>query len=422
MNDFKLSKKKIHNDTRSTIEEVHDTKMKEILNEISNLDSKKKRLTKLEQYYDVLCNNHSSKTEQLKVHNNIQELKYEISNIESNYDAMDYICKAWEFIENIEDLDKLNESSLNTNTTKYSSYSNENENENESENESENENENENEDLIENNKSENNKSENNKSENNKSGILKYINQKGQSKKGQIYNDYMNKCFKNIVIDKDNSNKCKNCNNTNFTFDSGQKICIHCGCCENYIDTSINSINYNDIILIEPSAQTFSYQRKNHFKEWLNQLQAKEVTNIPDTVINLLLIEIKKERITEMDKINSERIKKYLKKLKLNKYYEHIPNIISKITNSPQLKITPEFEKILLNLFDLIQEPFQKHCPENRKNFLSYSYTLHKFCQILNKTEYLIYFPLLKSREKLFEQEKIWRNICKELNWEFKASI
>ena len=50
-----------------------------------------------------------------------------------------------------------------------------------------------------------------------------------------------------------------------------------------------------------------------------------------------------------------------------------------------------FEKILLDLFDKIQEPFIKHCPKTRKNFLSYSYTLHKFCQLLDKNEFLIYF-------------------------------
>ena len=37
-------------------------------------------------------------------------------------------------------------------------------------------------------------------------------------------------------------------------------------------------------------------------------------------------------------------------------------------------------------------------------------------------EYLIHFPLLKSREKLYQQDKIWKNICKELNWEFINSI
>ena len=221
-----------------------------------------------------------------------------------------------------------------------------------------------------------------------------------------------------------NNSCKNCKENNFEIDSknGLIICTNCGSCEQHYDYSANGMNYSDSTHIETVSQPFSYQRKNHFREWLNQLQGKEVTVIPDTVINLVLLEIKKERITNSDDITSERIKKYLKKLKLNKYYEHIPNLISKITNKPPLTITKDFEEVLLELFDKIQEPFKKHCPKDRKNFLSYSYTLHKFCQLLGKDEYLIYFPLLKSREKLFEQEKIWRGICDDLKWKFVPSV
>ena len=80
------------------------------------------------------------------------------------------------------------------------------------------------------------------------------------------------------------------------------------------------------------------------------------------------------------------------------------------------------EKKLIKMFDDIQKPFDDHCPKNRKNFLSYSYTLYKLFQILGKHNYLVYFPLLKSREKLFEQEAIWRNICNDLNWEFIPCI
>ena len=67
--------------------------------------------------------------------------------------------------------------------------------------------------------------------------------------------------------------------------------------------------------METISQPFSYQRKNHFKEWLNQLQGK-VTIIPEEVINLVLIELKKERITDSKDITSERIKKIFKKIKI----------------------------------------------------------------------------------------------------------
>ena len=37
-------------------------------------------------------------------------------------------------------------------------------------------------------------------------------------------------------------------------------------------------------------------------------------------------------------------------------------------------------------------------------------------------EFLKHFSLLKSREKLAEQDKIWRDICHILKWEFIRSV
>ena len=59
-------------------------------------------------------------------------------------------------------------------------------------------------------------------------------------------------------------------------------------------------------------------------------------------------------------------------------------------------------------------PWIRYCPNNRSNFLSYSYVLYKFLQLLEFDEYLDYFNLLKSREKLAEADKIWKLICHEL--------
>jgi hypothetical protein len=35
---------------------------------------------------------------------------------------------------------------------------------------------------------------------------------------------------------------------------------------------------------------------------------------------------------------------------------------------------------------------------------------------------LMHFTELKSREKLYEQDKIWKSICEELDWEFIPSL
>ena len=134
------------------------------------------------------------------------------------------------------------------------------------------------------------------------------------------------------------------------------------------------------------------------------------------------MELKKNKITNMATLNYDKIKAILKKTKINKYYEHTPYILNRITGKSTPQLSPELEEKLRNMFRDIQGPFIKHSPPNRKNFLSYSYVLHKFLEILGEDEYIKYFPLLKSREKLHQQDMIWKNICKELKWEFIKSL
>jgi hypothetical protein len=166
----------------------------------------------------------------------------------------------------------------------------------------------------------------------------------------------------------------------------------------------------------------NYKRKNHFNEWLNQIQGKETTDIPEEVFNNILLEIKKLKITNMADLTHAKIREILKKLKANRFYEHTPYIYYRITGIPNQYISAELEERLRNMFEQIQVPFLKHAPRERKNFLSYSYCIHKLLQLLGEDKYLCYFPLLKNREKLHQQEQIWAKICEELNWQNIKSI
>ena len=116
-------------------------------------------------------------------------------------------------------------------------------------------------------------------------------------------------------------------------------------------------------------------------------------------------------------ITNQQVRDILKKLKYNKYYEHIPNIINMITGKKAPIINRQYEELLRNMFKEIQVPFMKHCPENRKNFLSYSYVLHKFCELLELEHLLEYFPLLDF-PNLAVPDKIWKKICIHLKWEY----
>lgn len=163
---------------------------------------------------------------------------------------------------------------------------------------------------------------------------------------------------------------------------------------------------------------YSYKRENHFNEWLSQFQAQEMTNIPDEVMEQLRAELKKIKIKKLDEITHVKVRGLLKKLRLNKYYEHVPYITNILNGIKAPNMPQELEERLRIMFKEIQKPFDENCPSDRKNFLSYSYVLYKFCELLGEDEYLQYFPLLKSKSKLYVQDQIWKKICATLRWEF----
>lgn len=257
------------------------------------------------------------------------------------------------------------------------------------------------------------------------GINNFVIRKKVSNNGKIYRDFMKKVHKTHIEDHTSSTErtltCSFCN-VDLVLDNKQAlaICRECGVSISYNDhndmRNLSDIDKSNLTYYTP------YKRINHFKEWLTQIQAKESTVIPNEILVNIRSELKKERIFDPEHVTRERIKRYLKKIKASRYYEHIPMIISKISNQEPPSISYDTEQKLVEMFKQIQEPFDKNIPKGRKNFLSYSYTLHKFCQLIDRYDLLILFPLLKSRDKLLQQDKLWKSICSELNWTFVPSL
>tara|TARA_B100000424_G_scaffold37175_1_gene25153 strand:+ start:37 stop:1191 length:1155 start_codon:yes stop_codon:yes gene_type:complete len=165
----------------------------------------------------------------------------------------------------------------------------------------------------------------------------------------------------------------------------------------------------------------AYIRLNHFKEILSQFQAKETTQIPEEVIEKIRGRIKKERITDMSIINYDKMREILRKLGLNKYFEHIQYINSMFGIKPPV-MNEELHETLCVLFIEIQKPWAVHCPPNRTNFFNYTYTLYQLCVLLDQTQYLPYIPMMKDREKQLEQDMIWKKVCFDLDWEYFPTV
>jgi len=204
----------------------------------------------------------------------------------------------------------------------------------------------------------------------------------------------------------------------FSINEAQFYCEGCGHQE-FVLIDSDKPSYKD----PPREVTYyAYKRINHFNEWLAQFQAKESTEIPEEVFEAIMEELKKERISNTESIKPAKIREILKKLKHTNFYEHVPYILNRINGKTAPVMSREVEEKLRFMFKEIQSSFVKHCPKNRSNFLSYSYVLYKFCELLELDDYLQCFPLLKNRDKLYNQDKIWQLICKDLSWEFIRSI
>jgi hypothetical protein len=216
------------------------------------------------------------------------------------------------------------------------------------------------------------------------------------------------------------------------YDDPWTQCEHCGnemiMCLNEANLTCSKCGHQEFILIDSDKPSYkdpprevayyAYKKINHFNEWLAQFQAKESTEIPHEIYDAILIQLKKERITNMSSLKPTKLREILRKLKCSKYYEHIPHIINRLNGQNAPFMSREDEEKLRHMFREIQPSFKKHCPKGRRNFLSYGYVLYKFCELLEMDEYLACFPLLKNRDKLYLQDKTWEKICEEMKWQF----
>ena len=369
-------------DNRITLDATHNEKVNDLYNIKNQIIITKNKLKDYKKQYDKLIKDNYKKhiNKILDLKDSIIELETELSNLNKNND-IDYLLDIGHLLFNYYDIIDFNYDTNHTLKKKI-------------------------------------KKNNNKSV---SEYFNITNINNNLSKAEIYNSYLNKLnnsqSKNVSVN--NINLCLICNKEKKLFLSeGKMICEYCGD-ETKILIDSDKPSYKD-----PPREIsyFAYKRINHFNEWLAQFQAKESTDIPNEIYEEILIELKKERILNVNNLKKSKLRSILKKLKKNKYYEHIPHIINKLNGIPPPIMSRKTEEELRRMFKEIQLPFQTHCPPDRKNFLSYSYILHKFVQLLELDEFIPCFVLLKSREKLHQQDMIWNKICEELKWEFIPSI
>ena len=198
----------------------------------------------------------------------------------------------------------------------------------------------------------------------------------------------------------------------------ERVCPDCGLSHPYQEMTREDCIRQGYV----SHTTYMYKRQNHFKTWLKRTQGKETTMIDKDVVDRVRLELKKQRVADVTTVTHTKVREILKKLRLNKHYNNCVQITCIITGINPPQMTNEQEMALLQMFDAIQEPFQEIIQsEPRQNMLSYSFLIHKFLEIMSWDEYLPYFPLLRSVDKIQYQDWIWRKLCTKVGFEYIKS-
>ena len=94
--------------------------------------------------------------------------------------------------------------------------------------------------------------------------------------------------------------------------------------------------------------------------------------------------------------------------------------IEHILQCGNYRIMPRIPKIYVDqwfiIFRLIKPLIDKWCKDRNMRNISYSYFLHRICELLGHNEYKIYFPMFNSKDRQHDYDQIWLQIKSHFRW------
>lgn len=241
---------------------------------------------------------------------------------------------------------------------------------------------------------------------------------------KIYNKYNSKNFL-----EHKNNYCPNCKSDNSIINDNNIICQDCGNCT-LILAQNSSYKDSERINIIPR---YTYDRKSHFRDCINQFQGKQVVNIQQLVYDDLIYQFELNHLLVGDKstpkherfkkISKKHILMFLKETQHAKHYEDINYIYQNLTGKTINDIS-HIERQILEDFDILTDAYDKLYKNNveitRKSFINSQYVLY---QLLKKYNYDCDkedFNILKTSDRQNFHDEICKELFKYLGWNFKC--
>lgn len=221
-------------------------------------------------------------------------------------------------------------------------------------------------------------------------------------------------------------KCFNCGKV-LEYELLEDNSFICGNCSSEQGNAIVLTSFSDAERVNISSK-YSYDRRTHFRECVNQYHGKQNVTIPDNIYDdlnksfefhgMLNGDKNTPKIERYSRITKKTVLMFLKELGHSKQYENLNLIYSTITGNDLDDISHLIDLILED-FDILSDLYDKKFAHlNRKNFINTQYILF---QLLRKHGHECDkedFTNLKTVDRKFFHEDMIKKLFLELGWNY----
>jgi hypothetical protein len=163
---------------------------------------------------------------------------------------------------------------------------------------------------------------------------------------------------------------------------------------------------------------YIYVRITRLKYWLRVIQgcapSKDITQEEWTKINQVCDNL----MYDKEDMSYEDMRTILGNLRLPHLYDYIPHILHIVCGIVPVHLTKRMEEIIRLDFQQVNKVFDSLDLTDRSSFISYPYFIIKSLQRRGYMEIVNRLKALKTVSCINEHDKIWRQICEKLDWEY----
>lgn len=205
--------------------------------------------------------------------------------------------------------------------------------------------------------------------------------------------------------------CVSCGHRGISFSGsdssypGSAVCDECGVVQPGL------VLFETMYGFDLPTKASNYKRIHHWHERISQLLLCESQISARDMLAIA------ERLCDGTHtvISKDSIRAVLRSLNMQQYIEKWLQIIYRITHiappTPGSSLIRKLDEMFLEL----QEPFNCHRDNARKNFLNYNYVFCRLLQMLKCTQFCMFFPLISS-SKIKKLDVVWNKMATTLKW------